>query len=95
MTPDQQALAEILRETRAYITRAENDFAWTGWNSAEDALRDLDPLIAALNGGETPDRARMQFLFAPTGPLQELSISSGWDVEFLDLARSSTPQKRS
>jgi hypothetical protein len=25
-------------------------------------------------------------LFAPTGPIQEVSISSGWGNEFLDLA---------
>ena len=28
----------------------------------------------------------MQVLFAPTGPVQEVSISSGWGEEFLTLA---------
>jgi len=36
-----------------------------------------------LRAGELPDRGDLSVLFAPTGLVQEVSISSGWGVEFL------------
>jgi hypothetical protein len=52
----------------------------------EAALQEIDDLIVALEGGQTPPRPRMSVLFAPTGPIQEVSLSSGWGEEFLALA---------
>jgi len=43
-------------------------------------------MTLVLERGELPDRLAMRVLFAPTGPLQELSLSSGWAQEFLELA---------
>jgi hypothetical protein len=33
-----------------------------------------------------PDALTMQVIFAPTGPMQEVSMSSGWGNRFLGLA---------
>jgi hypothetical protein len=43
----------------------------------------MDRLIAQLRQGSLPDLAH---LFAPTGPIQEVSVSSGWGDRFLALA---------
>ena len=42
--------------------------------------------IATLDAGKLPPKLGLTVLFAPTGPIQEVSISSGWGEEFLSLA---------
>jgi len=36
--------------------------------------------------GDIPPEAEIGFIYAPTGPLQELSLSSGWADTFLRVA---------
>ena len=50
-------------------------------------LQELNGHIAGLEAGEPMRRIRLETLFAPTGPLQEVSVSSGWGEEFLNMAR--------
>jgi hypothetical protein len=81
-----QQLANVLRETRALLALPDNDFAWSSWGDADAALAEVDGLIAALAAGRLPSRLTVSVLFAPTGPIQEVSLSSGWAAEFLALA---------
>ena len=78
-------LLELLRDVRRLVARPSNDFLWSPWDSAEEALRELDAIAEQLAGGAVPTRA-LKTLFAPTGSLQELSLSSGWGHEFMQLA---------
>lgn len=79
-------LCATIEEARRLICLPDNDFAWSGWADAADALAEIDPLLDALKADRLPDPRHLALLFAPTGPLQELSISSGWGAEFLALA---------
>ena len=63
-----------------------NDFGWSSWPDVDAAVREVDGLIAELTEGRTPEQLCVSVLFAPTGPIQEVSISSGWGHSFLDLA---------
>jgi hypothetical protein len=85
------ALAElvaVLRDARAMLASEGNNFACSSWwKSAADALNEVDRLIAALESGEHPRRLDLEVLFAPTGPIQEVSASRGWGAPFLALAR--------
>ena len=76
----------VLRETRALLARPNNNFDWSGWANAEAALREIDALIVYVGEKASPDRQQFLWLFAPTGPIQEVSVSSGWGDEFLALA---------
>jgi hypothetical protein len=76
-------LISVIRETRIYLAREGNDYSWSSWNDQEDALAEIDSLLAQLENGSVPD---IEVLFAPTGPIQEVSMSSGWSREFLQLA---------
>ncbi len=78
-------MADVLRESRAYVARPDNDFWWSSWEDAADALAEIDALIAALDAG-TEDPREAAVLFAPTGPMQEVALSGGWGNAFLDLA---------
>jgi len=80
---DLQKLIGILKETRALIGQAGNDFSWSSWRDQDQALLEIDKIIAELEGGSIPE---IGVLFAPTGPLQEVSLSSGWGNDFLELA---------
>ena len=81
-----QALLDVLRETRALLARPDNNFAWSSWKNADAALVAIDALIESLRNGAELDAAQLRVLFAPTGPIQEVSLSSGWADAFLELA---------
>ena len=78
-------LTQVLTEARRLLALPENDLTYSGWSDADEALAEIDSLIATVRGGELP-RFTLQALFAPTGPIQETSLSSGWSQSFLALA---------
>jgi hypothetical protein len=79
-------LLSVLRDTRAALSRPGNDFAWSRWDSAEEAVLVLDGHVAAIERDDTSRLPELKVLFAPTGSIQEVSVSSGWGEEFLGLA---------
>jgi hypothetical protein len=82
-----QALIDVLREARSLLARPNNDFTWSSWENAEEALEELDRIIAIIEEEHLPPRLDVAVLFAPTGPIQEVSLSSGWAWEFLALSQ--------
>jgi hypothetical protein len=79
-------LIEVLREAREFLARPGNDFDWSSWNSRDDALRQIDGLIAGIESDDMPARIDLTLLFAPTGNIQEVAESSGGGRQFLTLA---------
>jgi len=82
---DNALLLDIFYRARDLVALPRNDFAWSSWRDAKHALEEIDAIIEALRRGEAP--TGMAILFAPTGPMQELSLSSGWGNRFLGLAQ--------
>ena len=83
---NQRELIEVLRAAKGLLSIDKNDFAWSRWEGAEDALKELDGLIDTIEAGKLLERLDVSLLFAATGPIQEVSLSSGWSKEFLALA---------
>jgi hypothetical protein len=83
---ERRQLVDVLRETQAWLSREGNDFSWSSWSDAIRAHDEIDQLIQCVEGGRIPTPSELDFLFAPTGPIQEVSVSSGWGYEFLELA---------
>ena len=83
----QLQLVKVLREARELLARPGNDFSWSSWRDASGALREIDRLIETIESGEMPKHLDFEVLFAPTGPIQEVSLSSGWGQEFLAVAQ--------
>ena len=77
-------LISVIRETRKYLAREGNDYSWSSWEDREHALAEIDSILTQLENGSVP---AIEILFAPTGPIQEVSISSGWSRVYLELAR--------
>lgn len=80
------ALLLALRETRRLLANQTNNFRWSSWHNAEAALTEFDALIESIDRGAPADAQELAVLFAPTGPIQEVSVSSGWGERFLELA---------
>ena len=78
-----QGLIAVMRDARRLLALPENDFTWSSWEDREAALAEVDEHIATLERGSVPN---LSVLFLPTGPIQEVSLSSGWGAAFLSLA---------
>jgi hypothetical protein len=81
---DLRKLIDILKETRALVARDDNDFSWSSRMDQDHAIAEINSIIAELETGSVP---KLEVLFAPTGPIQEVSLSSGWGNEFLELSK--------
>jgi len=76
-------LISVLRQAREFLARKDNDFSSSSWEDQDHALTEIDLILTQLQNGLVPD---IGLLFAPTGPIQEVSLSSGWGDEFIELA---------
>jgi hypothetical protein len=85
VTVDTAALLAVLDDVRALLALPDNDYSWSSFGDAEAALAELAGLRAGVVAG-SPDVFTLRVLFAPTGPIQEVSLSSGWGHEFLAVA---------
>jgi hypothetical protein len=81
-----RAMIDALRQARALLALPDNDFSWSSFIDAEGALREVDGLIDAIEQGRPVSQFAGTILFAPTGPIQEVSLSSGWGDEFIAVA---------
>jgi hypothetical protein len=85
---DNAELATVLRRVAELLSRDDPDAGWYAYGAGD--LRSkvnhfLQHADADLPLNET-EYDTLRFLFAPTGPLQETSMASGWATEFLTLA---------
>ncbi|HUJ60410.1 MAG TPA: hypothetical protein VLX92_18035 [Kofleriaceae bacterium] len=83
---ERRELLDVLRQVRAALARPGNDFTWSSWEDAAAATMEVDAYITTLEAGWLPPRMELAVLFAPTGPIQEVSLQSGWSEEFLALS---------
>ncbi len=77
---------DIVKEASLLLALPENDFSWSSWDNALDALEELKDIAGTVGTDEESAHRRLALLFAPTGPIQEVSLSSDWADEFLKLA---------
>jgi hypothetical protein len=78
-------LEQVLNDAIVCLSRPDNVFTWSTWSDRQAAWDELDGLVARLSAGDVA-RQDLAMLFAPTGPIQDVSSPSGWGGEFLALA---------
>jgi hypothetical protein len=86
MKAEQQRLIEVLHEARGLLGRPGNDFALSSWDDATAALREIDGCISRIERADMPRRSEIETLFLTSGPIQRVSVPSGWEEEFIALA---------
>ena len=77
---------DVLETVVRILKLPGTDVAWSRYQSGDEAVADVNHHIGRLRGGDPSHIVDLTLLFAPTGSLQEISISSGWGDAFLDLA---------
>ncbi len=80
------SLVKVLRSAIELLSLPDNDFCWSSWENYDEALKEIESLIKSIKAGALPERLDVAVLFAPTGPIQEVSLSSGWGEAFLRVA---------
>ncbi|MCE9545884.1 MAG: hypothetical protein K8T25_10255 [Planctomycetia bacterium] len=86
MLADLRELIDVFQEARLLLAWPGNNFGDSGWEGTEEALAAMDGILSELSDGTIPDRMQMCILFAPTGPIQETGLNSGWAEEYSQLA---------
>lgn len=81
-----EALIHVLESAIELVQIPDNDFCWSYWEDAEQATKEITKLLNIAKAYTLPERVEVGVLFAPTGPLQEVSLSSGWAEPFLKVA---------
>jgi hypothetical protein len=79
-------LTDVLRSAIELLSLPDNDFSWSSWENRDAAVSELQSMLELLERGALPDRVAASVLFAVTGPIQEVSLSSGWSETFLKVA---------
>jgi hypothetical protein len=73
---------KVLQEVIELLQRPETEVMYSQYNSAEEAITDLDDHLSRLLEGDISKIQELKLLFAPTGSLQDISIDSGWGDRF-------------
>lgn len=86
MLANAETLIQVLEDAKRLLSRPDNDFALSSWKDSQEACAEVDELISKVRSGNPGKSLDYKILFAPTGSLQDVSLSSGWSDEFLKLA---------
>ncbi|MBY9007496.1 MAG: hypothetical protein KGD63_12130 [Candidatus Lokiarchaeota archaeon] len=78
-------LIEILFSVIELLSLPDNDFCWSSWEDKKAAVEEINKIIVLIENGHIPKRLNVSVLFAPTDPIQEVSLSSGWVDTFIKL----------
>ena len=73
-----------LEKTLALLRESESSLY--GSLSVEEVIRQLEEELGKGRKSQPVDMCRLQYLFAPTGSLQEISIDNGWGDKFLEIS---------
>lgn len=85
---DPVEVVRLLEVLIGIIARPDTDLSWSGYDDPEVLITELRGLIRRMRQPD-PDAGAVReisLLFAPTGRIQEIAISSGWGEGYLVLA---------
>ena len=83
---DIKVAVEQISKLKYLLSLPSTDVCWSTYDSALEVVDELELLRIQIEKQDENARHRLLFLLAPTGDLQEISLSSGWGYEFLEIA---------
>ncbi|MFF3569021.1 hypothetical protein [Nocardia jiangxiensis] len=85
---DRDEVVRILETAIDVVALPDTDVSWSGHDEPAQVITELRDLIRRISppGPDSATTRQISLLFAPTGAVQEISISSGWGEGFLLLA---------
>lgn len=82
---DFREIITILRQTQSYLEHSKNYPEFYSRSDTTHAINDIERQIAIIQKGLLPYQSSLTVMFAPTGPIDEVSVSNGWNSEFQNL----------
>lgn len=79
-------VVQVVEDVLAIVEAEPQDVTWSRWDEPEEMVADVRNHVALLRRGDVSQVPELKMLFAPTGSLQEVAISSGWGERYLRLA---------
>jgi hypothetical protein len=79
-------IIKILENLKRIIETKETNMIYSIFDSKEELILELDTHIQKLEDKDFSKISDLILLFAPTSDLQEISISSGWSRQFLEIS---------
>ena len=80
------ALIEILETVKKLILEPRTDISWSTFDSKDELITEIDTHIQQLNLRDISKVKDLILLFAPTSDFQEISLSSGWGNQYLNIS---------
>jgi hypothetical protein len=81
-----KVIIQVLEDAKVLLARESNDYSWSSFSDSARAIAEINDHIERIRKNDHSQNLSLSVLFAPTGPIQEVSLSSGWADEFLALA---------
>jgi len=81
-----EVVVKQISRLKYLLSLPSTDVCWSTYNSALEVIDELELLRTQIEKQDKSAMNRLLFLLAPTGSLQEISLSSGWSYEFLEIA---------
>lgn len=81
----QNEIIELIDKTIKHILNSTN-FIFCRWGCANEAQNELQFLRQRIQNQDELAIQELDYLFAPTCSLQELSIDNGWGEDFIAIA---------
>jgi hypothetical protein len=79
-------LIQVLHQVITYYRLPDTDVCFSRYDMTEDAIKDMQSIIDSLKNNELSVLDKLSLLFAPTGSVQEISMSSGWGEEYIEIS---------
>jgi hypothetical protein len=79
-------LVTALEKTLSFLQESES--SCYGRLSVEEVIRQLEEELGKARSLQPVGLKRLEYLFAPTGSLQDISIDNGWGNEFLEISKA-------
>ena len=83
---DMSRVREVLAQVLAIVRSGPQDVTWQSrYRDDDELVADLIDHLERATSGDTSRLGELKLLFAPTGALCEIAISSGWSQEYAEL----------
>ena len=85
---NETVLIELLESVKKLILEPITDISWSTFDTKDELIIEIDAHIKKLKLRDFSKIKDLILLFAPTSDFQEISLSSGWGNQYLNISES-------
>ena len=84
---NETVLIELLKTVKNLILEPRTNISWSIFDSKDELIIEIDVHIQKLKLRDFSKVKDLILLFAPTSDFQEISLSSGWGNQYLNISK--------